>query len=420
MASLSIEVARADDPGAARPIGLVAEVSRIGDFSGTPPRKVYVSSVSARLVDGLAPGFWQVRLATPDGLLDTREVELVEGAAITVRFELAPRRRGSPAPPKPIRWRRGPARGAGATAGMLTRRYSGAADSPPRAHDGLMVVETIGAPAADGDPLVFWRAMADAAADGRLMQKLASSDSPLPFLSPEPSGADDELRWRVVGEPESRIYAAAGSRFHCLPVPWRTHEWQSPVALVLVGEGGSARTRVSIEDDGFAGLLAYLSSGSILSAVDLLSVDDDLADSVGRTAESLLYGKRASPLGACAAGYALLGAAVPGIDEPWHPWIGNLSRWFGWIPDGAILLARLQLMQTRSEADTDEALATLRTALGRGLPYYRRGFDWLLQAMLRFADDPVVAEVRPMVADVAARLDMREVFTTLTLGGDAR
>ncbi|RSV32176.1 hypothetical protein [Sphingomonas sp. ABOLH] len=420
MASLSIEIARVGDPSAARPIGLVAEVSRIGDGGRTPPRKVSVSSVGARSVDGLAPGLWQIRLATPDGLLDTREVELAEGVPVAVRFKLAPRRRTSPAPPpKPTRPRRGPPGAAGATAARLTRRYSGAADGPSRAHDGLMVVETVATPAVDGNPLVLWRAMAAAAADGRLMRKLAGTVGPSSLL-PEPSGPDDELRWRVIGEPGSRTYAVTGSRFHCLPVPWRAHDWQSPVALLLVGDAESARTRVFIEDEGFAGLLAYLSSGSVLSAVDLLRVDDGLADSVGRTAEDLLHGKRASPLGACAAGYALLGAAVPGVDEPWHPWIGNLSRWFGWIPDGAILLARLQLMQARSEADAAEALATLRTALGRGLPYYRRGFDWLLQAMLRFADDPVVAEVRPMVADVAARLDMREVFTTLTIGGVAR
>lgn len=422
MASLSIEVGRGSGHGSNEPIGLVAELDRLdGPRAARESRKVFVSSKTGRIVDGLAPGLWQVRLVTPAGQIDMREVELANVGVVPVRFTIGARRAAKPAPPSPppatARRRRGFAPSADGNGGMRTTRFladAGAVRTQPDDQPPIVVASAV-RPSADG-AVELWRRIAAAAADGTLLDELRGAEASSTVV-PEILGVDDETRWHLPQKQESRTYALAGTRLHCVPVPWHARGGASPVVITLNSRPGPQRTRVVVEDEGFAGLLAYLASGSVRSAVDLIEADDDLAAAVGRSAQDALYGKRASPLGACAAGYALLGSSVPGADEPWHPWIENLSEWFPWIPDGAVLLARLRLMNTRDDEDAASALTTLHDALGRGLPCYRRGFDWLLQAMLRFPDDPIVDAVRPSLNDVAARLDMREIFTTLVIGG---
>jgi len=425
MASLSIEVGRDSGHGGNEPIGLVAELDRLdGPRDVRDTRKVVVSSRSGRVVDGLAPGLWQVKLVTPAGQIDLREVELANAGVVLVRFTIAARRASKPAPPPSppptTRRRRGFTPSADGNGGSRTIRFSAdagglwpkASDQPP-----LVIAATV-RPIAAG-AVELWSRIAAAAADGTLLGELRGAEASVTVM-PQIPGVDDETRWTLPEMQGSRTYALAGARLHCVPVPWHAHGHASPVSIVLDAGPGPQRTRIVVEDEGFAGLLAYLSSGSVLSAVDLIEADDDLAAVVGRSAQDALYDKRASPLGACAAGYALLGSSVPGVEEPWHPWLHNLSNWFPWMPDGAVLLARLRLMNARDDEDAASALTTLHDALGRGLPCYRRGLEWLLQAMLRFPDDPIVAAVRPSLNDVAARLDMQEVFTTLMIGGGAR
>src|SRR5262249_10827871 len=54
----------------------------------------------------------------------------------------------------------------------------------------------------------------------------------------------------------------------------------------------------------------------------------------GDEAESLLQGKIADPIGAAIGGYALLRLNEL---ERTHDWTENLSSWFDWLPDGAVI-----------------------------------------------------------------------------------
>jgi len=412
MTSLSIEVGASGDRRGRAPIGLIAELDRLDEPRQS--RKVAVSSRQARVVGGLAPGLWQVRLIMPNGREQVREVQISAAGVTAVRFVLGSARRRptpAPAPPPVVRGGRGRPR----VSIMLPRRYAAATGDQRSALDAQSpVVRAATVAPAKRDPVLLWKELASAAAEGSLLAAVGGIGAPA--VMPEASRVDDEMRWRIGGEPVHRTYAQAGTRFHCLPVPWRTHEGTTPIALMLDQGSEARRTRVVVEDEGFGGMLAYLASGSVLSAVDLLEADDSFEDTIGRRAKDILQGKRASPLGACAAGYALIGTAVPGEEQLWHSWIENLASWFKWIPDTFILNARLKLMHARDDADAATALACLHAALGCGIPYYRRGFDWLLQAMMHFPDDPTVTEVRPVLTDMAARLDMREAFTTVTMG----
>jgi hypothetical protein len=95
-------------------------------------------------------------------------------------------------------------------------------------------------------------------------------------------------------------------------------------------------------------------------------------------AELLLQGKVSDPIGAAVGGYALLRA---GTLEPLHDWPGNLSNWFAWLPDGAVIAGE----QARRQEDHATALTELEAAAARGLPIFSDGFSILLSRLGEYA-----------------------------------
>jgi hypothetical protein len=108
-----------------------------------------------------------------------------------------------------------------------------------------------------------------------------------------------------------------------------------------------------------AALAAYLGSGQLREAADL-----------GAEAMELLRGKVANPIGATVGGYALLRMARVDLMRDW-PY--NLSGWFEWLPDGAVIAAELALLQDRRQ----DAAAQLKRAAERGVPLFADGLSLL-------------------------------------------
>ncbi len=86
-------------------------------------------------------------------------------------------------------------------------------------------------------------------------------------------------------------------------------------------------------------LLGYLRSGAIEGA-------DLTAEPLLANAESLLKGKRADPIAAAIGGYYLLNTARLERLSDWGP---NLSEWFPWLADGAVINAWQHLHAGRAE-----------------------------------------------------------------------
>jgi hypothetical protein len=108
-----------------------------------------------------------------------------------------------------------------------------------------------------------------------------------------------------------------------------------------------------------AALAGYLVSGQVREAADL-----------GAQAMEILRDKIADPIGATVGGYALLRMART---ELMHDWPYNLSRWFDWLPDGAVIAAEVALLQDKR----DEAERQLTAAAERGVPLFADGLSLL-------------------------------------------
>ena len=78
---------------------------------------------------------------------------------------------------------------------------------------------------------------------------------------------------------------------------------------------------------------------------------------MARSAEALLQGKVANPVGAALGGYALL--RLNELDRL-HDWPDNLAAWFAWLPDGAVSRPR----QPPGAVTTSRRYALFRSALG--------------------------------------------------------
>ncbi len=208
-----------------------------------------------------------------------------------------------------------------------------------------------------------------------------------------------------------------GERPHLvtLPLPWTDPDQNDVVVEMMVSErqhpSGSS-VAVTVRDRRLGPALAYLANGSFTGARAMFS-----------SVEDLLFGKVMNQLAAAAGGYVMVGAsAADDGAERWHGWIENLSSWFSWLPDGAILLATLRLRQARTQTDLDTARETLLEAWDRGLPVYTLGLRWLIDGLQQFEfddDGDVDAEIQQrldLVRRVAWSADMRQPFLVLRLG----
>ena len=201
-----------------------------------------------------------------------------------------------------------------------------------------------------------------------------------------------------------------------LPVPWPLDPNQPPVVLEVLREAGiseAGQTAVAVRDPSAAGLIAYLGKGQIADAATLL----DDATETGHI-QDLISEKFSNPLAACAAAYVGIATFDESVMAPWKPWLVNLESRFDWLPDGAIVWATYRLKTARTREDLDAALASLKKAYQRGVPFYATGLRHLMNGLYRFSEEDGQAKAMyDKVAGLAWHVDPDQPFSQVTIPG---
>lgn len=224
-----------------------------------------------------------------------------------------------------------------------------------------------------------------------------------------------------------------GHELVSLPLPWRIdlhgNQWHSDDFVDLMVDKSigrrTSRSNVMVRDEKYGGLLAYMNSGSLGLAGEMMRANGPIA----QTALDLLYEKGRSPLGACAAGYILMATSnlVDSEDgstriAEWRSWIDNLVQQplYHWIPDVSILGAKLVLHTAETREEAWEALPFLHRALRGGLPFYSMGLGWLLELLGHFRnEDKLIGALFNDVDLVARSLDVSQAFLVINISGSA-
>lgn len=220
----------------------------------------------------------------------------------------------------------------------------------------------------------------------------------------------------------AHVQLAGSSELVSLPLPWRTDgyqgNWQPEDYVDLVvdssGRAKPVRSSVMVRDNKYSGIIAYMNNGAMTLAGELMRA----GNIVEARAVDLLSEKARSPLGACAAAYVLLSTtSFDGAQGgSWLSWIENLGTnpRYNWIPDAALLCARVRMQTAETQAQVLCAIPLLHRALRNGLPFYSLGLSWMLEALTRLRkEDSLLNEIFPHVEKVARYLDVSQAFLVL-------
>lgn len=417
MATLRLNVRLA---GSRSPIGLVAELRNVGNDGRSKVERTFkVLTAGEHMLTNLAPGTWEVRVLAPTGPAVSGDVELAPasderlvlnvngprfpGTAQTTPSRLVVRDRPRPRPDEFL------AKSSPRGDGYGGRVFGLAVDTPGLRATTLQLREN--RPADDWGTVQRWRSLSRCV-DGLVTPRTALAAREVRIAGRSLFGAPLNVRFDPSPIQDRRCFAiveqAGRMRLHAVPVPFVQDAPENGVRLhARVERDSGLRSSIVLADPTYAGIVAYLASGAVVAAAELVGGD------MAALARDALRGKRASPIGASAAAYVLVGSRNLEGDAPWHEWVANLSEWFPDIPDGAVLDARLRLLKARTQAQVDAVAPLLREAVTRGLPFYAVGIGWLMQSLRHFPDDPLLSDVLPWVEKVAAALDMEEAFTTL-------
>ena len=212
-----------------------------------------------------------------------------------------------------------------------------------------------------------------------------------PRIAETPTATGLELEIDVVGG-EGVLFAQVGLEDKvplnvALPVAGPTR--QQSCRLTVDVSGGSLTAEVSLPDNRSVDAVArYLQTGFLKEAAAVL---DD--------AESLLEQKMADPFGAALGGYALLRL---GTCYRLHEWPLNLSSWFPWLPDGAVIAGE----KAAQEGNHALALGQLCEAAQRGLPVFADGLSLLTSRLKEYAGvaDPPAGTDPALIEEAATHL----------------
>jgi len=210
-----------------------------------------------------------------------------------------------------------------------------------------------------------------------------------------------------------------------LPIPWRlfnTGEMAKIEALVskipfrsdsISDEGG--RVSLSVRDNLIGAVLGYLNRGELSAAL----TSGKPALNYG---EELLQGKLFNPFAATVGGYVLMKGTTDfeGQSLFWYDWINNLCEYFPFLPDGAILNGWLKLYQRKNDY-LQEACNLFLEAFYRGIPYYSKGVEMLLDGLQiisssdRYKQDDEVKKALTIIQKLALRVDVDQPFTCVVM-----
>ncbi|PYE92089.1 hypothetical protein C8J35_1304 [Rhizobium sp. PP-F2F-G38] len=420
MATLRLDVRF---PSASSPIGLVAELRTVGsDGRSKVDRTFEVNANYEHLITDLPAGTWEVRVLAPAGPAVSGEVDLTVGGDERLVLNIAGPKAARMVRPTTsalnVPRRRGSATGVMRKNELaLSDGYRGSVQASADSPDGLKVVTLqlgVDRPSDDFGAVQHWRLLARCV-EGEVTPRAALAARPINTAGLATLVGRLNVRFTELPRSGRRVFAtveqAGRMRLHAVPTPFPSDILGEGICLSVDAEAwGSLRSSIVLADPRYAGIVAYLASGAVVAASQLVG------DGVDALALNALRSKRASPLGASAAAYVLIGSQNLASDEPWQSWVANLREWFPEVPDGALLDARLQLLTAKTEAQKNAVLPLLKEAVARGLPFYAVGVGWLLQSIRHFPHDRLLSDALPYIERIAAALDMDEPFTTLWIG----
>jgi hypothetical protein len=229
---------------------------------------------------------------------------------------------------------------------------------------------------------------------------------PIDFDETTLSRDDHAVRYRFSSDQQSNVLQLGGPR-----IAWRFISLPAaPVVDVTVSPLGENDLAVKVMTDSAEAeaLLGYLRTGAVEGA--------DV------TAESLLQQKRRDPIAAAIGGYYLLRTASLDRLSAWGP---NLSQWFPWLADGAVIDGWQHIhagREHRGDPDRhfDVARRQLIRATRRGVPVYTEGLRLLVDGLRLLREDAEAED-----AELHAALAFIEPFAmaadwsaaTVTYGG---
>jgi hypothetical protein len=215
------------------------------------------------------------------------------------------------------------------------------------------------------------------------------------------------------------------AQYCVVPVPWKQLDYSGDVRTQVLaqramasyddlqGEDQGFRLSVMVEEASLSMLIAYLGAGSMQAAQAIL-----------KTSTHLLASKMLNPMAAAAGAYVLLGMPIAEAErEFWHDWVRNLMNFFEWLPDGAIQYGRLLLKRSQDAHSLAEARRCFLEGFRRGLPFFSKGVEFLLDGLNRFANDARQAGVKDgevelalrVTRELALRINPRQPFTTVLM-----
>ena len=185
----------------------------------------------------------------------------------------------------------------------------------------------------------------------------------------------------------------------------------SPYVLIDKSAGAEQMmSTVIVEDSVWAGLLAFVASRDMIMGEKLL--DSGLVE----LAVGALAGKRRNPLAAIAGALVAVAAASADVEKRWEPWLKNLADWFLGLPDGPIILGRHLLMRARNAEQIAEAKKWLFEGFDRGVPVYSLCVDWLARGLESIDGNEDDLKARKLAARrLANRVDPTRAFTVIRL-----
>ena len=459
MAELHLEVIKASlkGEGSNEPVelGAVVRLRRLDGPSGETSVAVGVGTTTR--VSDLAGGAYEVQLFLPSGKILAQEIELAETGTGHLAFDAG----GSPS--ASLGWQH--------YAGAVPNRASfpdlsinlkGFVQSRPLSSPGtisqsddepffagatkslsvlgkpkLLMIETPPAnePIDDDGPkaLENWELLArGVSGDVRAVQMIRGFKCQRQVAQDEIGGRDswrfgfapDRIEGRRTPRRFALVQLDTGNELVSLPLPWRNEyaggDWRSEDFVDLLVDTSSAAKRVRasvlVRDAKYGGIIAYMSNGGVSLAGEMIRADNGIET----RAIDMLGAKSLSPLGACAAAYVLLSTMSLADDasQRWLGWIENLGRSpsYSWIPDAALLRARVKLQTAETADEAREAIPLLLRSLRSGLPFYSLGLSWMLEALTHFRDeDSFIGEIFPLVEKVAGHLDISQAFLVLKI-----
>jgi hypothetical protein len=221
----------------------------------------------------------------------------------------------------------------------------------------------------------------------------------------------EQVGFRAQQIGKDRLFLAVsgvyGSRLFMMPWPWgesSTVPGAKLFDIMAVADRGHFRCDPVLVDERWGGLLAYVNSGRIQLAAEIV-----------QQASDALFQKFENPLAAVVGGYVLLSTDADQGKDRWPDWLDNLARRFPELPDGAILRARWLLNQG-GEKNIEQAHNLLYESVERGLPYFTTGVVWLIEGMEQTSIGcDICTDLLARIRGIARSMDLSQAFTSFAI-----